>query len=390
MSLLISISLLTGCWNRRELNDMALVVGMGVDKSEGQYVVTVQVVNPGEVASRKGASGRTPVTTYSETGAHLFEAVRRMTKITPRRLYFSHLQMFVISEELAREGISKPLEFLSRDHEFRQDFYVVVTKQAKAKDILSTLTSLEKLPASKMRSSLKTSEEAWAPTAAITLDELISDLTSDGKNPVLTGITLTGDVPAGRSIRNMESTDIPTKLKYEDIAVFKKDKLVGWLNEKESKGYNYIRNNVQSTVGRTACPDGGDLVVEIVRSKADVKGRLDQGEPVIDIHLSAEANISEVACHVDLTDPKTITRIEELANQTSEEILQASVEKAKSLKSDIFGFGEVIRRADPQAWKKMKKDWDTRFAKAPVHIQSEFKIRRTGIVNRSFLDKTEE
>ncbi|MFD2879852.1 Ger(x)C family spore germination C-terminal domain-containing protein [Paenibacillus rhizoplanae] len=41
--------------------------------------------------------------------------------------------------------------------------------------------------------------------------------------------------------------------------------------------------------------------------------------------------------------------------------------------SDIFGFGEVIHRADPQAWKTWKTDWNKHFAETAVTIHSDFK-----------------
>lgn len=389
-SAVIFLLFMTGCWSRRELNELALVVAMAIDKAGDRYLVTVQVVDPGEVASKKGSYGRTPVTTYSAEGSHLMDAVRRMTKITPRKLYFSHLQMFVISEAVAKEGISQPLELLSRDNEFRKDFYVVVTKGVKAKDTLDNLTSLEKIPANKMHSSLKTSEKAWAPTVAIQLHELIADLTSEGKHPVLTGLTIKGDLTKGETMRNVERIEAFARLQYEGIAVFKKDKLIGWLNEEESKGYNYVKNRVSNTVGNFSCPKGGELMLEIIRSKAKVKGKVEQGKPAFAINLNIEANISEVACQIDLTKQQSIEELEQISNRTIEDILRSAINKAQKMKVDIFGFGEIIRRADPEAWKSLKKDWDTQFVNAAVTVHTNFQIRRTGIINKSFLEKVRE
>ncbi|WP_394236216.1 Ger(x)C family spore germination protein [Niallia oryzisoli] len=389
---LISIMILlisTGCWNRRELNEIALVVGMSIDKQEENYLVTVQVVDPGEVASQKGGGGRTPVTTYSSTGTHIFEAIRRMTTVTPRRLYFAHLQMFIVSEAIAKEGISNVLELIYRDPEFRKDFFIVVTQDVKAKEILENLTSLDKIPAIKMHSSLEASEKSWAPTVAVQMDELISALTNDGKNPVLTGITIIGDQEKGETKENVEKIDAYARLKYRNIAVFKKDKLVGWLNEKESKGFNFILGNVKSTVGKIPCPEKGEVILEIVDSKVKVKGEVVNGKPKIYINIFAETNIGEVACHLDLTKPNTITLLEEEANKVNEDILHTVVTKAKTLNSDIFGFGEIIHRADPEAWNSLKKDWDNEFKNLDVSVHVEYKIRRTGVVNQSFLEKEE-
>ncbi len=386
---LILLSLLTGCWNRRELNELALVVAMSIDKAGDQYLISTQVVDPGEVStSAKGGGSRAPVTTYSEKGKHLFEAVRRMTTVSPRKLYWSHLQMLVISEKVAREGMNNTLDFFTRDNEFRKDFYIVVSKDLPAQEILRNLTSIEKIPAHKMRSSLETSQKAWAPTVAIQLDELIASLTSDGINPVLTGITIKGTVYKGQLVDNVQRIDAIARLKYQNIAVFKKDKLVGWLNEKESKGYNYIAGNVRSTVGHVSCGQKGkEIIVEIIRSKTKLKGKLVNGKPKIDILISSEANIGEVACHVDLTKPETIKKLEKNTDKITLDIIKTSIKKAKKLGVDIFGFGEVIHREDPKAWKKLKKNWDQEFVQLPISIHANFKIRRTGAVNQSFLEE---
>jgi spore germination protein KC len=387
---IILIPILTGCWNRRELNELALVVAMSIDKSGNQYSISTQVVDPGEVSVSARGGGRAPVTTYDENGKHLFEAVRRMTTVSPRKLYWSHLQMLVISEEVAKDGLNNILDFFTRDNEFRKDFYIVVSKNIQAKEILRNLTSIEKIPAHKMRSSLETSERAWAPTVAIQLDELISALTSDGINPILTGISIHGNGPKGESVENVQRIQPFARLKYKNIAVFKKDKLIGWLDEKESKGYNFIMNNVHSTVGHIPCEKKGELIVEVIRSKTRIKGKVVKGQPKIDIFISSEANIGEVACHVDLTKPDAITQLEKNTDKVNIDIIKNTVKKAKELGVDVFGFGEVIHRADPKAWKSLKKNWDQKFVQIPVTVHSEFKIRRTGAVNQSFLQQEKE
>lgn len=387
---LVLIPLLSGCWNRRELNELALVAGMSIDKSGEKYLVTTQVIDPGEVSTNGNSGGRSPVTTYDGEGKFLFETVRRMTTITPRKLYWSHLQMLIISETVAKEGLNKVLDFFNRDTEFRKDFYIVISKDIKAKEILRNLTSIEKIPAHKMRSSLETSEKAWAPTVAIQLDELISSITSDGTNPVLTGISIKGDVFKGQLSENVQRIEPFARLEYKNIAVFKKDKLIGWLNEKESKGYNYIMDNVKSTVGDIPCDKNGKMVVEIIRSKTKVKGKVVKGKPKIDIFTSSEANIGEVTCQIDLTKPEIIKKLDKNTDKVNIDILQTSINKAKKLGVDIFGFGEVIHRADPKAWKKLKLNWDEKFVQLPVTIHSDFKIRRTGAINQSFLQQEKE
>ncbi|UNK16847.1 Ger(x)C family spore germination protein [Paenibacillus sp. N3/727] len=389
---LILTSFLTGCWNRRELNEIAIAVGMGLDKVGKQYRVSVQVVNPKEVASGKG-QGLSPAILYTTEGDTILEAVRRMSTLSPRKIYFSHLRMLLIGESLAREGMAESLDLLQRDQEIRSDFYLVVTQNSSAEEVLKIMTPLEKVPANKLFNTLETSEKYWSPSLTDTLDETIRDLIDDGKHPVLSGLRIVGDPKVGVSKKNVENIDISTELKDSGLAAFKEDKLIGWLNEEESKGYNYIRGNVKSTAGHVDCLGGGKLTTEVVRTKAKIKGRVVQGQPQVNVTLQAEQNIAAVECrNLELIKTETIRQIEKESEAEIISLMESAIKKAQnSFGADIFGFGEAIRRADPKAWKKMKEDWDERyFTDLPVHIKVKVKIRRIGTVGDSFLNNTKE
>ncbi len=378
----------TGCWDRRELNDLGIVVGMGIDKAGKQYDVSFQVVNPKEVAAKKGGFGSTPVIVYRASGHTINEAMREVTTASPRRFYTAHLRVVVISEAIARDGMGNVLDLLSRDWEMRTDFNLVVTKGTSAADALRVLTPLESIPASGMFKSLEMSEKVWAPTLGVTLDRLINDLVSEGKHPVLTGLQVRGERAVGRTKKNITEIEPSVSLKYFGLAVFKRDKLIGWLNEDESKGYNYIRNNVRGTVGHMACPEGGKVALQVVRSKTKLKGRVVDGNPSIDVEVRIEANVGEVECRIDLTKMQTIAELEKRSRQKMEKVIKTAIANVqKKYKVDIFGFGEEIHRADPKAWKRLKHHWDKEFTKLPVNVTVETKIRRLGTVSNSFLQE---
>ncbi|MDQ0883541.1 Ger(x)C family spore germination protein [Peribacillus sp. V2I11] len=390
--LIVFLLFTTGCWNRRELNELAITLAIGLDSTrDGQYLVTAQVVNPGEVAGKdSGGTGNSPVVIYQATGKTVFEAFRKMTKESPRKIYPSHLRMLVIGESLAREGIGKPLDLLSRDWEVRSDFYTVVAKGMNAEDILKVPTAIEKIPANELFSTLVVSEKAWAGTSAVTLDELIAGMVSDGKKPVLTGIQadIKGDEETSMSKQNVEMIDPPARVKYSNLAVFKKDKLVGWLDEKQSKTYNVITNKEKSTVVNIPCPKGGKAVYEVKKSNTEMKGKIKNGKPEIDLNVRVEGNVGEVECHIDLTKPETIEKLEEIYEKETKEMFKKAIEQVQeNYKVDVFGFGEAIHRADPKAWKKLKKDWDKNFENLPVNIKVQGEIRRVGTVGNSFLEK---
>ncbi|MFP7297317.1 Ger(x)C family spore germination protein [Neobacillus niacini] len=388
--LLIVIQIITtGCWNRRELNELAITLAMGIDLNEdGKYLVTAQVVNPGEITTK--ARGHAPVIIFQAEGDSMLEAFRKMTMEAPRKIYPSHLRILVIGESLAKEGIGKPLDLLLRDWELRSDFYIAVAKGKKAEDILKVPTSLERIPANKLFNTLEVSAKAWSATRYVTLDELIEDMVSEGKQPVLTGVhvKVKGDEKTSFSKQIVEKIDPVARLYFKDLAVFKRDKLIGWLNEAQSKTYSIVTNNELSSVGNVSCPKGGKFVYQVTNSETEVKGRVVNGKPVIDINVRVEGKVAEIECDLDLKGKKSIDNLEKIYEKETKKMLEEAIKHVqKNEKVDIFGFGQAIYRADPKEWEKLKKDWDKKFEDMEVNVNVHGKINSIGTVGNSFLEE---
>lgn len=380
---------LSGCWSSIELNELAIVTAMGIDKTEDGYLVSVQVLNSSELAG-DARSGRTEVVTFRKSGATIAEAIRSLSTDVPRRLYVAHLREIVFGEEMARAGIAKPLDVLSRQKELRSDFYMTVAKGATAYDTLNVQTALEKIPANKVFDALENSERRWAPTRTVTLDELVSSIVSKGRQAMLTGILVYGDPESGSNVTNAQNISPKSGLRLDYLGVFKKDKLVGWLNRNDSKGVSYITDHVKSTAVNIPC-EGDQITVNTTSSKTKIKGKVENGNPKIDINVTSEGSIGEVECTIDLTKPE---KIEEL-NKRYEKDIKAKIEGSiktlqEKYQSDIFGFGDEIHRTDPKAWKRLQENWEQEFANLDVNVSVEAKIRNLGTISESFQKEIEE
>lgn len=387
---MILLPMVTGCWNRRELDELGIALAMGFDKKGDRYQATVQLVNPSEVA--KGATGTmSTATMFRAEGNTVFEAFRRMTLLSPRKIYLPHFRVMVIGEELAKEGIQEVLDMPMRDHEFRSDFFIVVARNTTAESILKIFTPMEKSPANKMYKALETSEKAWASVVGVTLDDLVGDLVSEGINTVLPGIAIGGRQEEGQTKESIEKIEPTANLIYNGMAVFKKDKLVGWLNEEEGKGYSYIQNKVKNTLIAFPCEKGGHAGVEIMRTKTDIKGKVEKGRPKIDVEIGLEGNVADVECDMDISNAKSIYEFETKVEQDIQKTIHASLDKAqKEFKTDIFGFGKVMHREEPKAWKELKKDWEKEYVDLPVAVKVEAKIRRTGTIDKTIVGEVKE
>ncbi|KUP06892.1 hypothetical protein Q75_06665 [Bacillus coahuilensis p1.1.43] len=386
--IILSVSL-SGCWSSKELTELAIVSALSIDKVDDGYSLTVQIINPGDIAG-KSLTTRVAVSTYKAEGKSIFEAIRKLSKSSPRKLYFAHLRIVILGEELAKEGIRKSLELLSRDHEFRTDFYILVAKDHLASDIINVLTPVEKNPANKIFNTLEVSQSIWAPTSGVKLDELISKFTSKGNNPVLTGILVQGNEYQAGSLSNVESIPSPAVLELSNLAVLKKDKLIGWLNQEESKGYSYVTDKVKSTVTVIDYEDGY-VTLEFTNSKTELIAEIINNVPKIRVTVEPEALIGEVSASTNFVTEEEIKKLEEKTNERGEFVLNSSIAKAKEYQSDIFGFGEAIRRKKPKLWKELESNWDEEgFQNLEVEIQFNTTIRRLGTTNQSFIEEIGE
>jgi len=390
--MLLVLTVTGGCWSRHELNELAIVTGIGIDKIDNDYLLSLQVLNMGQASAEStagsGGGSGLPVTTHYMKASSIFEGFRRLTTVLPRKLYFAHIRVMVFNEKVAREGLRDTLDLFVRDHEFRPDFYLVVTKEAEARKVMSLMLPIEQSPATSMLKSLEVSEAFWAPSIAVTLDEFVTNLMQEGKEAVLTGLELKGDVEKARSGANLKTVHPSGYPRFSRIGVFKKDKLVGWLNEDESRGFAYITDRVQATVTQVECEGGGRATIELLRSKTTMKASVVDGEPLIKLHITGEGNIGEIACSADFSKPDTLHSFERQAERQIDRLISQVIRKARQqYRSDIFGFGQAVFRNDPEGWKKLKKDWDEHFMRAKVETEMDIKLRRTGKVGDSFTNK---
>lgn len=391
MLLTLLTLVLSGCWSKRELNELAIVVAFGVDKVDDGYEVSVQVVDPGEISSKRATGVRAPVVTYHAQGKTIFEAIRRTTTLSPRKAYFSHLQVVVFGEKVASEGIESTIDFLARDHEIRNDFNVIVANQTTAKEVLNVLTPIEKVPAQKIASSIQNSEKSWGSTLSVNIDELLNKLRSKEQSPVLSVIDVIGNQKLGIDQTNVERVQTPVILKYTGLAVFKQDKLIGVLTEDESKSYNYLNNNIKNTIEVISCPKEGELSTEILKSKAKVKGKIENGIPKINIHIDVEQNVAEVDCNINLAEKETIQMINEKTSQLIKDKAEQALHTIQqTYKVDNLGFSEVLHRENPKEWKKIKDEWTTLFPELEVKVEVKVRTLGVGTTNDSISNKSEE
>ena len=363
----------TGCYNYRELNQLAITSAIGIDKTEDGYKVTVQVINTQKQGSGSNSSGEQPqFFVYENEGKTLQEAFRYLILESPRRLYVNHTVLLLMSEEVARDGILNVLDLFFRDSEFNKQFLTAVVKESSARDVLTILTPLETLNSKNLKDSILTDSKFLGVAEEISLEKFMDHYLNDKKDGILPVIELIGNAEEGDKEDNLKQSAPKNSLILSAMAVFKEDKMVGYLTEDESLITSYLKDKIHNTIITGSCEDGGNVAVEIVKSKT----KFDVGKDSNKLKISVESsgNINEITCQMDLTKNETIHKLEEyFEDQLKDQLFKTISSVHEQFNSDIFAFEDMFYKKNPSNYYKLKEEYKEEFLKN-IDYEIEVKI----------------
>ncbi|NLY43368.1 MAG: Ger(x)C family spore germination protein [Clostridiaceae bacterium] len=374
------IFITSGCWNNHDITDVSIAVAAGLDKTEDDTIeLTLQLVKPAVVRARKyGGFEESAVSVFSSTGDMVFQAVRNILSSVNKKVYFGHLQLIVIGEELAREGISDILDFFERDHEINPKAYVIIAKGTTARKVLHANSKLETIPAIHITSLLE-NDIALPKINKKMLFDLLRETSHKGHDITIGVIEIEEKDGADKEL-------LVGDMKVTGTAVFKKDKLVGWLDPAETRGYLLVADKVKSGIINIPDPlteEGRKIAIEIIRSRGKRDVLIQDGHIILSIEIEAIGNIGEQQSVKDII---TIEKGKMLAEQLNDAIKKNVKEvieiSQKKFKSDIYGFGQIVHIKYPDYWKQIKDNWDYEFSNATVDIQVTSTIKRPGLITQ--------
>ncbi len=401
--LLIVLSLLslTGCWGARETDEIAYALAVGFDKGEkDNLVVTVSVANPLTASGTNG--GDKTEGTQSVLSVETYAPIAMtnlINTVIDRRLSLQHTKAFMFSEELAREGLSRWILPLIRYHEVRDTTGIFVCRgkardfiqknspfmgmgTAKQFDLIAMLSQEHGLypnvTLNKFYGSLKShSIQASAPLAAVHEGELESAKPGFNKGGELSlGQYIAGEIPVAAK----------DKTQFCGTAVFHRDKMVGYLDGRETRYHLMLMGKFNSGIISILDPLAEEPAF------AGFQVRQARG-PKYQVNIDQEGNVTinvDIFLEPELvayTGQTTLARLD--LKPTYEEALSSYIEQGcnalirrtqEEFESDICGFGDQVKHhfLTIQAWEEF--NWLERFPDTQISVAVHSRIRRTGSI----------
>lgn len=353
--LILNILFLSGC-SSEGINEKLIIHGIGVDKDEEKYIVTMHVLNTGAL-SAEGGDKAEEIEVISGDGYTLLDAISSIEKSSGKRALYSHNLILVVGKETAEFYIDKILSFFSSDYSLRPSVEVLVA-QTTAKDVMNIKVDDKLITADDIMSMVETSYDK-SDQLKFTLKSFLGDLQNEYKSAKAFCISSTQDV--------LES-DI---LRIGDMAIFKDNVMKGILTEDETKGFLIITGDIKNTEQDISL-DEDSLACLIKKSKCIVKTKIEDETPNFNILIKATADVY----NDNLKDNKDVK--EEIERKLSE-LASRSINKALiEYKCDIFNFSRYLMDENIDYFKSNKENIDSVLVNAKYFVNSEVKVNFMG------------
>ena len=292
--------LLAGCWDRMEINDIAFVMASSNDLAEnGELQGASKIAIP----SALGSSGRMGGTSgenksfviESASGRDINEIMQKLQGKLPRRLNISHRRVLYIGEKLAKQGIAPILDHYSRNPASRHIAYILVTKGSESINFLKSSNPLERIPGEEVREL-----ERLNAGAIYSLRDYLITENSSGRTPVMGVVEMSGS--KGRE-----------EIKVGGSAMFKKDKLIGYLSYNETKVMLLLTNRIKYYRISSKVPkEGGYVAMQLIKEKCKIKPIVKGDEVKFLVTVKIIGEVLENNTKLDLSKPPNLEKVQEI------------------------------------------------------------------------------
>lgn len=406
---LSTMASLTGCFDQREVDDLAYPLALGLDVGEVNALrMTLQMAKPLSIGAGKGGEGSGGGGSKGEEDKvssiitvdtpSIYSGINLVNNIISKEINMSHAKVIVISRRLAEEGAAKYITAIQRGREFRPDAFVLVSDDPPDQYLRAVKPTLESNPSKYYELLLGESYNTYFPITR--LSDFYHNIESDSIEPIaiLTALGKYDSVDQFSEAVERKSTgtrelegqyiagNIPVvteqKIEVMGTAVFKEGKMVGTLNGLESICHHMITGEYKRSYWTMPDPSDEKMIVVLnvsQRRKPSIKVSLADGKADVRIGIELEGDITSIQSKRDYGD------YPEIIEQKIEEIIRnqilAFLNRSKNeFNSDICGIGEYVK-GKFLTWESWKKyNWLERYKNTDFIVDIKFKIRRTGLL----------
>lgn len=329
--------LLCGCthdMNRREIDEINLVLTLGIDYTEGEYVLSALYSTGGGADPEKGAGAGEEHVSKGK-GKTAFEALEDLKSKDKKAISLAQTGAFLIGEGAAQKGLKQTLDFLSRDETIKMEALIYIIKNENASDFIKD-----------------------AIDKKITVHEDLQALEQKQKEAVTrndnTVVNILNDTKLSNCcvlIPYLTAED--TGLFMDGYAVFDELQLEDYLDHETSDGVNFIKNIMRSYPIYLK----DEVGLQISYTKTKLNTNIKNKGITVTIRVDFETMIKEITTQRDIFTQKELLRLTQQQNHYIKAILEKAVNYSIATRRDILSIARLVENQNQVEWKEIENNW---------------------------------
>jgi len=370
----ISMIVLSGCWNYRDIENMDIVTGMAIDidKKTGNYILTIEIVNQQSSEEKADKSTGLKSIFVESEGSTIFDAIRNAIIKVGNKPFYGHCKVVIVSQDIARKGIIPAIDFVFRGAEVRHDLWLLISLDNTAGEILKEANLSGGIVSFYLNDTLNSVKHVSTYIA----DDLLEFVKA--LNVKTTSVL----APAVRTAAYNDRI-VP---EINGSGVFKHDKLVYFLNGDESKTALLIRNELNGgilPINENATGDNIKISLEILNSEVKLTPNIVNNRIVMQISAEIDVSMAELQGSEDYIN-KDIREVlkKDMGNLLAGKINDLVKKTQNNFSTDIFNFSGTIQRKMPDYWKIIEPNWDEYYENIKVRPNIKIEILYTGVLQK--------
>ncbi|MFC4808013.1 Ger(x)C family spore germination protein [Paenibacillus sp. GCM10023250] len=379
--ILVMVCLLaaTGCWDRREVKNLAIVTATGLDLNpDGSLTQSVQIAIPSPVQSSGGGSRQKTFFVLSAKGKTLADSRQQLQQKIHLKLYYSHRRVIIIGERMARHGLEQVLDSFHREIDMRMRNMVFVAKGTDAATILNCPVTLESIPADQFQ------DLHMQPSGtATTIMNFDATAASEGIVPIMGAFEASQDQASNRSGASATASSEP-RIKLYGVGIFKHLKLIGYFNDAETRAMNWATENMKDAYLTAYVPQGqGNVSVHVLSSKHVIRPEIVGNDIRMTVNVQSDCELTENGTNLDFTQPANVKLVNTLLSNQVNSAVDKAVKKSQLFyKSDVFGFGRILHATHPREWRRLSSSWADLYPQIKITTQANISVIGTGFAKK--------
>lgn len=345
--IILTLLLCTGCFDYKEINDLAIINAIGVDYENDEYVITLEILND---QIDKDSS---KITSYTKVGhgKNLTSAIENAADKLSKQLIFNHIKLMILSKSIIEEKFENIIDLFLRNTYFRENFYVISATKNKPETLLNHTTNEAPIASTAITDTLESIRYSSNTNVLKKFDEIVEEVITYGIDTCFSNITLKDNefIVDGMSIFNNYSYKSNLSNEYVKIYNLLTDNF-----DRPTYTINY------DNLSFTTAINNGKINTEIKNGTINVTGNL-------------MGRIIDNDPKYNIRDPKNLEKIDNDFTNLLNKKISEFIKVLQDNNSDILG---ITRNYYKKTRTKDKDYW----LKLDIKSNIKFNINKKGLI----------